>query len=144
MLLLVLVLGLLGTAAELILLDHYEDWKQIVPLALIGLALASVVWHVVAPSASNVHALQAVMTLFLFSGAIGVGLHYGANAEFEHESDPSLSGYPLFKESLAGATPLLAPGTMVQLGLIGMIYTYRHPRLGAAKPDDGRRQEWDA
>lgn len=140
MLLIILVLGLLGTAGELILLNHYEDWKQVVPLALIGLALVSVVWHVVAPSVSNVNALRTVMTLFVFSGAIGVGLHYGANAEFEHESDPSLTGYGLFKESLAGATPLLAPGTMVQLGLIGLVYTYRHPRLASA---DTRRQEWD-
>lgn len=144
MLLAVLVLGLLGTAAELVLLSHYEDWKQLAPLALIGLALVFVIWHLAAPSASNVHALRVLMTLFLFSGGIGVGLHYGANAEFESESDPSLRGYPLFKESLAGATPLLAPGTMVQLGLIGLIYTYRHPRLEAAKPGDGRRQEWDA
>ena len=36
MLLVILVLGLLGTATELILLQHYEDWKQVVPLALIG------------------------------------------------------------------------------------------------------------
>jgi len=24
---------------------------------------------------------------------------------------------------------LLAPGTMVQLGLLGLVYTYRHPAL---------------
>ena len=143
MLLVILVLGLVGTAAELVLLDHYEDWKQVVPLALIGLALVAVVWHVIAPAASNVRVLQALMTLFLFAGAIGVGLHYGANSEFEHESDPSLTGYHLFRESLSGATPLLAPGTMVQLGLLGLVYTYRHPRRGPANVDDARRQEWD-
>lgn len=142
MLLVILVLGLLGTATELILLKHYEDWKQIAPLVLIGLALVSVVWHTVVPSASNVRVLQALMTLFLVSGPVGMALHYGANSEFEREMDPSLTGYRLFSESLSGATPLLAPGTMVQLGLIGLVYTYRHPRRASAATD-GRRQEWD-
>jgi hypothetical protein len=142
MLLVVLLLGLAETAAELFLLEHYEDWKQIVPLALIGLALVSIVWHIVVPSAANVRVLQALMTLFLFAGAIGMGLHYDANSEFEREMDPSLTGYRLFTESLSGATPLLAPGTMVQLGLIGLVYTYRHPRLESA-PIDAGRQEWD-
>jgi hypothetical protein len=142
MLLAILVLGLIGTSIELLLLQHYGDWTQVVPLALIGLTLICVVWHVIGPSASNVRALRALMVLFVFAGPIGMGLHYNANAEFEHEMDPSLRGVGLFTESLSGATPLLAPGTMVQLGLIGLVYTYRHPRLGAAATD-GRRQEWD-
>ena len=82
------------------------------------------------------------MTLFVFAGPIGMGLHYGANSEFEREMDPSLNGYRLFTVSLSGATPLLAPGSMVQLGLIGLVYTYRHPRLASAAQNAGR-QEWD-
>jgi hypothetical protein len=143
MLLIILVLGLVGIAAELMLLQHYEDWTQLVPLALIGLALVSILWHALAPSAANVRVLQALMALFVFAGPIGMGLHYGANSEFEHEMDPSLTGYRLFMESLSGATPLLAPGSMVQLGLIGLVYTYRHPRL-VPEATDARRQEWDA
>jgi hypothetical protein len=142
MVLAILVLGLLGTAVELILLQHYGDWMQLAPLALIVLALAGILWHIVAPSASNVRALQGLMVLFVVAGPIGMGLHYDANAEFEHEMDPSLTGVRLFSESLSGATPLLAPGTMVQLGLIGLVYTYRHPRLESAA-DNVRRQEWD-
>ena len=142
MLLAILVLGLLGTAVELILLQHYGDWMQAVPLALIVLALICALWHIFVPSASNVRALQALMALFVVAGPIGMGLHYDANAEFEQEMDPSLSGARLFAESLSGATPLLAPGSMVQLGLIGLVYTYRHPRLGSAASDE-RRQEWD-
>jgi hypothetical protein len=29
--------------------------------------------------------------------------------------------------------PLLAPGVMMQLGLIGLAYTYKHPALNGAK-----------
>jgi hypothetical protein len=49
----------------------------------------------------------------------------------------------LFREALSGATPALAPGTMVQFGLLGLLYTYRHPRLDAAERET-RREEWDA
>ena len=44
----VLVLGLLGTVVELILLEHYEQALQFVPLALIALAIAALVWHLMA------------------------------------------------------------------------------------------------
>jgi hypothetical protein len=49
--------------------------------------------------------------------------------EFELETYPSISGLALFKEAMMGATPALAPGTMIELGLIGLAYTYRHPLL---------------
>ena len=143
-LLFILVLGMAGTATELVLLQHYEDWWQIAPLALIGLALLVLAWHGATRRAASVRVFQGVMTLFLFSGAIGMGLHHTANAEFEREMDPSLSGFPLFREALSGATPALAPGTMVQFGLLGLLYTYRHPRLVTADTAEARRQEWDA
>lgn len=130
MLLFILVLGLAGTATELLLLEHYEDTWQIVPLALIAAALAILVWHALTRGPGSVRALQALMVLFVAGGAIGVGLHYQANTEFELEANPALTGFQLFKESMAGAMPTLAPGTMIELGLVGLVYTFRHPRLG--------------
>jgi hypothetical protein len=141
MVLFILVLGLAGTATELVLLQHYGDWWQITPIALIALALLVLLWHGVTRGTASLRAIQAVMVLFLFSGLIGIGLHYSANAEFEAEMDPSLAGLRLLRESMSGATPALAPGTMVQLGLLGLVYTYRHPRLNAATPMESRRQE---
>ena len=32
-------------------------------------------------------------------------------------------------KALRGATPALAPGALAQLGLLGLLYTYRHPAL---------------
>ena len=132
MLLAILGLGLAGTGAELILLEHYGDGWQMVPLALIGSGLAVLLWHGVTRGAASVIALQVVMALFLVSGIAGMLLHHKANAEFEQEMDPSLGGLALWKEALSGATPALAPGTMIQLGLIGLVFTYKHPRLDAA------------
>ena len=67
---------------------------------------------------------------FLVSGVIGVWLHYKGNMEFEIEMVPSLAGLELFLKASHGAFPALAPGTMIQLGLLGLAYTFRHPALG--------------
>ena len=67
------------------------------------------------------------MTSFLAAGLLGIYLHYAGNAEFEIERTPELSGLRLLWKALRGATPALAPGALAQLGLLGFIYTYRHP-----------------
>ena len=73
--------------------------------------------------------LRVVMGLFVASGLIGVGYHYTGNAEFERELYPSMETITLFREALSGATPTLAPGSMMLLGFMGLIYAHRHPRL---------------
>jgi hypothetical protein len=71
---------------------------------------------------------QATMLLFVISGFAGLFLHYQGNVEFELEMYPSLKGLELFRKAIKGTTPpTLAPGTMIQLGLLGLAYTYRHP-----------------
>jgi hypothetical protein len=124
-----LVSGLLGLGAELLLLEHFEDWRQKLPLALLSLGLLVLIWHGIDRRAAPVRALQMLMVVFIAAGAIGATLHYQGNVEFELELRPSLSGFELFRRSMMGATPALAPGSMIQLALIGLAYTYRHPRL---------------
>jgi hypothetical protein len=68
------------------------------------------------------------MVLFVVAGALGIYYHYAANVEFQREVDPSLVGTALFWKAMAAkAPPALAPGSMAQLGLIGLAYTFRHP-----------------
>ena len=126
-LLAILVLGIVGTGVELLLLKHTDGFWQIAPLVLMGLALLVLAAHALVPSPSTIRALQAIMGIFLLSGAAGVLLHYRGNAEWELERMASLSGFDLFRHAIMGATPTLAPGTMAQLGLVGLLYTYRHP-----------------
>jgi hypothetical protein len=137
MLLLILVLGLVGTGTELLLLEHFEDVWQTIPLALIAAGLLTLAAHGVSRRASTVMAIQVVMALCAASGAFGVVLHYRGNAEFEREMSPSIGGVELFAKSMMGATPALAPGTMTLLGLLGLVYTYRHPRLQPDGTDYG-------
>ena len=74
-------------------------------------------------------AFQVAMVLFIVSGVAGVWFHYSSNAAFELQIRPAIDGWRVVRESLAGPAPALAPATMVQLGLLGLIYTYRHPFL---------------
>ena len=136
MLLVILVLGIVGTGTELLLIEHFEDRIQLVPLALFALALVALTWHGLSKGAASVRALQLVMALFVVGGGVGVYLHYTGNVEFELEMYPDRAGFELLRESMTGATPVLAPGTMALLGLIGLVYTYQHPRLAARRPED--------
>jgi hypothetical protein len=119
--------GSVGTAAELWLLEHTEDAWQKAPLVLIAVASVVLAVVVVRPTAAAVRLFQIAMAAFIASGVAGLALHYRGNVEFELELQPDASGFHLFWESMRGATPVLAPGTMALLGAIGLTYTYRHP-----------------
>lgn len=118
-----LVVGIIGTGAELLLLGHYESATQIAPLALIGLSVPVIVWYRLQSGPAGVRIVQGLMLLFLVAGCAGVGLHYLGNHEFELEMYPSLAGAELIRKTLTGATPVLAPGSMALLGLVGLAYT---------------------
>ena len=129
MLLATLILGMLGTGAELLLLGHTEGWQQQAPLVLLGAGIVTGLGHAVRPTAGTVRLLQALMLLFIIAGGAGVYLHYRGNVEFELEMYPKMIGAELFSNTMTGATPVLAPGTMLVFGLVGLASTYRHPRI---------------
>lgn len=130
MLLSVLVLGLVGVGTELVFLNHLESATQILAPALVGIALAAVVAHVIQKGPLSVRVLQLVMVVFIATGVLGMYYHYAANVEFQREMDPSVAGMALFWKAMSAKTPpALAPGSMAQLGLIGLAYTFRHPAL---------------
>ena len=126
----ILVLGMAGTTAELLLLRHTEDTAQILPLGLLGAGYAAVGWNALRHSRVSVLLLQLLMVLFVASGLLGMYFHYTANLEFQLELEPELSGRSLIWKILQAKTPpALAPGVMAQLGLIGLAYAYRHPAV---------------
>ena len=152
-LLAVLAVGVAGMGAELLLIGHAESFQQLIPLVLLALGAVTLGWHVLTPRAATVRALQAAMTLFVISGVVGVWLHYQGNVEFELEMYPSMRGIELVQKTLTGATPVLAPGSMTLLGLIGLTHLYRHPCIHERawaptpwrrRPDALRNEEGDA
>lgn len=132
-LLAVLFLAILATGVELLLLGHTESAWQWVPLALLGLGLAVLLWRAVDRRAVSLRVFQGTMCAYVLSGAMGIVLHCLGKMEFKSESDPSLTGLLLFWEAMKSKSPpALALGIMVQMGLLGLIYTFRHPALAAS------------
>ena len=127
LLLALFLLGTLGIAIELVLLGHYENPWQWTPLGMLALGLMVLAARYFLEASRVLRIFQLTMVLFVISGCLGIFLHYGNNREFELEIYPSMEGAELIWESLTGAMPALAPGTMIQLGLVGLLYTYRHP-----------------
>lgn len=125
----VVLFGAIGLGAELVLQEHFDGWTQRVPLVLLAVvALQSIVlFRYVTPRTLLV--FRFVSVVCLAAGMLGAILHYRGNVEFELERTPTLAGIALFRAALEGATPTLAPGALLQLGLIGLLFTWRHPSL---------------
>ena len=139
-----LVFGAAGMTSELLLIGHHDSAAQWVPLALLTTGALAGGVLLLAPTRLALRLLQLLMILFLGAGILGVGLHFQGNAEFELEMSPSLSGVALISTTagglaphrlLTGATPVLAPGSMSLLGVIGLALTYRHPLLRDLAPE---------
>ena len=135
LLLALICLGIAGLTTELVLLSHFEDAWQLVPLVLLAQGASAVVWQLLAPTAISTRYFQLTMALMVVAGVAGIVLHYRGNLEFQLEIDATQSSWDLFRKVIhAKAPPALAPGAMTQLGLLGLVYTFRHPALS---PGDG-------
>jgi hypothetical protein len=132
-------IGIVGLEIELALLKHAESFSQLIPHAtlIVGLIVTAAVY--LRPGKASLRVFQGVMILFLVIGLVGVILHYRGNVEFALERYPTLSGAKLMWKALRGATPALAPGALAQLGLLGLLYTYRHPALGKNQHEENVR-----
>jgi len=122
--------GLLGTTAELLLLEHFEDALQLIPFVVLAIGLAIGASYARRPTAASLRAFRATLALFVLTGLVGLFLHFRGNLEFAQENDASLRGVQLVWETLIGATPAFAPGMMVFLAAIGYAITVAR---GAAK-----------
>jgi hypothetical protein len=129
LLLLVLVFGVIGILAELLLLGHDEDTLQFIPLGVGVAYLLVCAWYAAARGRGAVLAVRVVSGMASVSAAVGIFLHYRANVEWELETTPTMHGMELFREAVTGSLPLLAPGAMLQIGLLGLLWSYRHPAL---------------
>ena len=134
--LLVLVgLGAAGLVLELLLLEHFDEWTQWLPLLVLGVVIATATALWLRPRRAILRAFAVTMALTMLTGVAGLWLHFAGNRAFELELDGTQTGWLLLWHSLRGATPALAPGAMIQLGLLGLLVTWRHPAWGDADID---------
>ena len=133
-LLALVLLGIVGLIIELFLLEHTESALQWIPFGALAAGLAATAAVAARPARGTVLSFRVVMAIFVLAGVLGLVLHFRGNVEFELEREP-LHGWTLFWEAIRGATPALAPGAMAQLGLLGLVYSYRHPALRRDPPE---------
>jgi hypothetical protein len=136
-----LYIGMAGVSAELLLLEHMETWQQYIPFIALALGFVTVTAAALRPGRGVLLALRGCMLLFVVAGVTGIYLHYSGNVEFELEMYAGLKGRELIWKALTGATPVGAPGFLAQLGLLGLVYTYRHPHLNRRSATDGMNLE---
>ena len=133
-----IVFGTFGLLIELILLEHYDGWRQWIPLTLlaIGLVDQAILWRRTTPG--TLSAFRVLMGVYVVIGGLGLWFHLSGNMEFALERDATLSGLRLILKSVHGGTPILAPGALTQLGLLGLLYAYRHPAFAPTGDIDER------
>ena len=132
-LLLIFVLGSVGLGAELLLLEHFQEWRQQVPLVLLASGLVLV--------AARARYRRAGYRLLVPPHDAGVraGRDRGILVSYRREHGFRIGN--VFKVERLGPgvqdgarrLPVLAPGALIQLGLIGYLYTHRHPDPGAGR-----------
>lgn len=120
------LLGTVGLQVELAFLDHAESATQWIPHIVLGIGLLTILAFYIQPTPVSLKVFKLVMWIFILTGVLGVYFHFAGNVEFARERRPGLSGVELIWRSLRGATPALAPGALVQLGLLGLIFAYRY------------------
>lgn len=127
-------LGAVGLLAELLLLEHTDGAWQWAPFAVLAGGLVALGAVAARPGRGTIRVFRGTMALFVATGLSGIWLHFSGNWAFEAELDPAAPVTMRLWESLRGAVPILAPGALVQLGLLGWVATLRHPAHSMTSP----------
>jgi hypothetical protein len=123
----IITFGLFGTVAELLLMGHYKELTQWPPLILLGLTALGIILMIRLPNPTTLRLFRWLMVIVAASALAGLYFHLHGNVEFKQETHPELAGLPLYWQALKGGIPVLAPGMMAQLGLLGVAFTFKHP-----------------
>jgi len=111
----------IGLLAELLLLDHVESNWQKLPIVVMATSMILLFFDLYSKSKTSKKLALASMYLTILCGLIGVYQHFRGNTEFEFERELGLSTSQVLIDSLKGAYPVLAPGSMIPLGLVGIL-----------------------
>jgi predicted RND superfamily exporter protein len=122
-------LATLVTPLELIFIEHYSEPLMLIPLVLTGLSLLAIIAIVLWPNPQVFKLFRVVMLLLILGSAVGVFFHLRGNTEVVQEVDSELQGLSRLWAIITGGAPALAPGLLAQVGLLGLLYTYKHPKL---------------
>jgi hypothetical protein len=128
LILVIMGIGTLGILGELLLLEHFRfdsQWIAVMLTVLTGVCTVILAFN---PKAQVLRVVQLALLLVVLGGAFGVLEHVKTNFD-RMENGSDVSGLSLIWQALRGRAPALAPGALAQLGLLGLLFTYRHPNL---------------
>ena len=128
-LLITVISAIIAVEIELLLLDHVKPIMQLVPVFLMAAGLLAIIWYGFTRSRESMKAFQIMMILSIATGLLGIFVHLGFSATDAIKKDKTLQGMPLIRAALTGVAPPFAPAALIQIGLVGVAYTFRHPAL---------------
>jgi hypothetical protein len=115
---LILILMILGLSIELFFIAHYENFWQYLPFLVLVVSLVSI-WLVLKNKLLVL--VKFAFLMVILTGFLGVYLHLKSNLEFELEMYPNIQWKDLLAQSLTGALPVLAPGSLFTVGLLRLL-----------------------
>jgi hypothetical protein len=118
-----------GTVVELLLVNHKEDFVQLIPFVLCALGAIANLVVLVRPRRVTVLGLRLCMLLVMCGSLFGIYEHFSNNVAFQREIKPNAPMSEALLTAVAGANPLLAPGTLAVAAVLALAATYYHPSL---------------
>jgi hypothetical protein len=115
-----------GTILELYLVNHKHDAIQWLAFIFAGVGLLVTLGVLVRLGPTTVALLRWSMLLVIVGSVFGVYEHVSNNIAFEREIQPNATLSRLMWRGVAGANPLLAPGTLAIAALLSLAGTYKY------------------
>lgn len=131
------LLGVFATATELALIGHWGSPARLIPWALLLLAGVTLLLAAWKPGVRTLWSLRVALVIVALGSGVGVLEHAAGNLVTAREvaGGAALPLRELVLGALTGGAPALAPGILVQVALLGLAFTYRHPALRTASRD---------
>ena len=129
---LLLALALLtcaGIALELWFADHDQEFLQLVPFFVCGLAAVSIVLVLLRPSGITIWPMRALMVAAAGVSILGLWEHLESNYGFERDIRPTASTTTVLWHALHGSAPTLAPASLALIAVMAAGATLGHPAL---------------
>jgi hypothetical protein len=123
----IIAFGAVGTAVELLLIGHYKEIAQWLPLVLLVLTAVGIILMIQKPTPTTLRLFRWLMAIMAVSALAGLYFHLHGNVEFKQETHPEVTGLSLYWQALKGGIPVFAPGMMAYMGLLGLGFTFKHP-----------------
>ena len=136
-------LGVVGTAAELAAIRHWQSTEQLIPWAVLSVMAAAILAVALRPTGSVLRGAGVLSLGTLVAGAYGVVEHVSSNLESgpldrvygpKWDSMGTLSRWWAAANGGVGPNPVLAPAVLAQIGLCLLLATWAHHALHRSRP----------